>query len=467
MWGLLNNGTTQALNLVIGIFLARLLSPQDYGIVGVLAIFTTLASNLQSFGFAQAIVNMKSPEKRDYNAVFWFNILVSFAVYIILFFLAPLLAAYFRQEELIPLSRVVFLAFVASAFGIAPGAYMLKNLMVKEATIIGVVSLIVSGLTGIFLAWNGMAYWSLAWQQIIYIALVTLGRYLYTPWRPSFKIDFTPIKGMFSFSVKIFLTMVINTLSLNILTFIFGRFFPMRVVGNFTQANKWNTMAYSFLTGTVQQVAQPVLAQITEDKDREKRVFRKMMRFTAFLTFPAMLGLLMVANEFIIITISDKWINSVPLLQILVLGGAFIPLHTLYQNLVISHGRSDLYLKCNSMLILLEVVLALLLASYGIKTMVTAYTALNIIFFFVWQGISRHLIGLTFIEVIKDTFPFLLASLLVMTLVYFITIWIGNLVLLLLVRIILAAIFYFLIMKISKARILEESIEYFKKRFSK
>ena len=217
-WGAVNNGATQLLNIVIGIFLARLLSPGDYGLVGMLSIFSAIAGNLQSSGFSTAIVNMKSPTARDYNAVFWFNVLTSLAIYAVLFFSAPLIAAYFRQPCLVELSRLVFLSFVIASFGIAHNAYMFKNMMNRELAAIGVVALVASGAAGIAMAYCGMAYWSLAWQQIIYIAMVNIGRYRFTPWRPSLRVDFSPIRRMFPFSVKILVTTIVNTVSNNILT---------------------------------------------------------------------------------------------------------------------------------------------------------------------------------------------------------------------------------------------------------
>ena len=274
VWSLMNNGTTQLLNLVFGIFLGRLLSPADYGMVGVLTIFTAIAGNLQSSGFTQALTNMKRPTANDYNAVFWFNVTVSVTVYAVLFFCAPLIAAFFRQPELTRLSRFVFLSFVIASLGIAHGAYMFKNLMVKQTTVIGFVALLASGTAGVVLALKGYSYWSLAWQQVIYIAVLNIGRYACTPWRPSLRIDFSPVRRMFGFSVNILFTSILNTLNSNLLVFIFGRMLPIRTVGSFTQANKWNTMAYSFLTGTLAQVAQPVMAEVGDDGERERRVFR-------------------------------------------------------------------------------------------------------------------------------------------------------------------------------------------------
>ena len=188
-----------------------------------------------------------------------------------------------------------------------------------------------------------MAYWSLAWQQVLYISLTSLWRFFIIPWRPSFHIDFTPVKKMFSFSYKILVTTIVNTISQNILTFIFGRLYSAKVVGNFSQAFKWDTMASTFVSGTVSQVAQPVLVEVNNDVKRQVNVFRKMMRFTAFLVFPAMFGLAMISHEFIILLISDKWIESIPLLRILCISGAFLPFYTMYQNLILSRGKSAVY----------------------------------------------------------------------------------------------------------------------------
>ena len=175
-WGVLNNGTTQVLNILIGIFLGRLLSPEDYGIVGVLTIFTVIAGNLQSSGFTQGLVNLKAPTARDYNSVFWFNVLASVSIYVILFLAAPLIARFFHEPRLINVSRFVFLGFFISSFGIAHNAYMLKNMMNRELTIVGLVALVISGTAGIIMAFRGWAYWSLACQQIIYITMLNIGR---------------------------------------------------------------------------------------------------------------------------------------------------------------------------------------------------------------------------------------------------------------------------------------------------
>jgi len=459
LWGAVNSGTTQLLNLAFGLVLARLLSPAEYGIVGVLTIFTVMAGNLQASGFTQGLINLKAPTARDYNAVFWFNITASFVLYALLFLSAPLIADFFHQPVLVKVSRVVFLSFVISSFGIAQSAYMTKNMMQREIAISSVLALVVSGTAGVTLAFMDMSYWALVWQQILYITVLNIGRYYYSAWRPSWHFSWEPIRGMFSFSVKILLTNMLNTVSQHLLTFFFGRLFPIATVGNFSQANKWNTMAHTTISNTLGQVAQTVLVSVEDEREREIRVFRKMLRFTAFLSFPGLLGLALVSREFILLCLGDQWADAVPLLQVLCLGGAFLPFYTLYQNLAISNRRSDVYLWCNTLQMVAQLAVVITLYREGVMTIVWAYSALNIIWLGVWQLTARRLTGLRCRDVLLDTVPFLLVALFVMATTYYATLWIDSLVALLVARILLAAVLYFLLMKAARIKILEECIK--------
>ena len=464
MWGALNSGSTQLLNLIFGIILGRLLTPAEYGIVGVLSIFTLIAGNLQSSGFTQALVNLKAPRNEDYTAVFWFNTLTSFVLYALLFLSAPLIAQFFHQPCLVEVSRFVFLSFVISSFGIAHNAYMTKNMMNRELAIIGAIALLCSGGVATFLAFYGFSYWSLAWQQIIYITVLNIGRYYYTPWRPSWHFTFEPVRKMFGFSVKILITNIINTLSNNILTLLFGRLYPIKAVGDYSQAYKWNTMASAFVANAVGQVAQPVLASVKEEHGRSVRVFRKMLRFTAFLSFPAMFGLAIISNEFILLTIGKRWLDAVPLLQMLCIGGAFVPFYTLYQNVAISNGRSDFYMFCNIAQIVLQLVIIAFFYHLGINTMVMVYTLFTIAWLFVWQWIAHRIIGLRFWEVIKDVMPTQCIALLVMATTYFVTLPLHHLLLLLICRILIATLLYAAIMKVLHVEMMDELLLFIKKR---
>ena len=466
-WSFLSSGGMQLLNLIIGIFLARLLSPGEYGIVGMLAIFTLLANNLQESGFGVALVNIKDIKHNDYNAVFWFNVGMSVLLYVILFFSAPLIASFFHQPCLIPLSRFVFLGFIIASLCISPNAMLVRGLKMKEKAITSLSALVVSGTVAVIMAIKGFSYWSLATQQILYNVVICFGRFYYTRWYPTFKVDFTPVKQMFSFSYKVLITAVLTTINNNVLTVIFGRLFPAQAVGNFTQANKWNTMANQMVTNTMAQVAQPVFTQVTDDNERQRRVFGKMLRFTAFLSFPALFGLALVAPQVILLAIGDKWIDSIPLLQILCISGAFIPLYTVYQNLFLSQGKSGTYmwLTIGQIAIMLTAVLAC--HSLGIKAMVIAFACINILWLLAWQVFANRLIGYCFFSMFRDLLPFMLIALAVMVVTYFVTLHISNMLMLLVARVLIAAALYFITMKLLRAQILEDCIEFIRSKKSK
>ena len=469
-WSMLNNGTLQVLNILFGVVLARLLSPGDYGIVGVLTIFTLIAGNIQSSGFTQALINLKPPKDEDYNSVFWFNVIVSIFLYAVLWVCAPLIADFFHQPVLVDVSRFVFLAFLISSFGIAHAGYLSKNMMNREVAIINLIALLCSGGIGIVLAFNGYKYWALAWQQVIYITVLNIGRYYFVKWRPSWRIDFGPVKRMFGFAVNILFTNIINTLSGQVLTFIFGRFFPIAQVGNFSQANKWNTQANTFISGTMSQVIQTVLVSVSDDKERQKRVFRKMLRFTSFFAFPVMLGLAFVSREFVEVVLGEKWVECIPLLQVLCVAGAFMPLYTVYQHLAIGCKRSDLYLWCNVGQIVLQIAITLLCYYYYSKSIivvVTLYSIFTILWLVSWQIVAKRLINLKWLEAIADIAPFAIITLAVLALTHLATFWIDNPVWLLVIKVIVAIALYIATMKIVKVKIFEECWDFARKKITR
>lgn len=265
---------------------------------------------------------------------------------------------------------------------------------------------------------------------------------------------------MFGFSSKILITNVIGQVSANILTVIFGRILPVRTVGNFTQANKWNGMASSTVSGMIAQVAQPVFSSIMEEQNRQLNVLRKMMRFTSYLAFPAMFGLAIIAPEFIILLISDKWADSIPILQILCISGAIAPLYLPLQNLIISHGRSDLFMWVSIAQIVIQCAIILAFAHYGILIMIAIYSIFYMIWIVVWQLPLKKIVGYTFSSLLQDTIPFMLSALISIGFAYIATITFHSLIIRLIIKIIIAAGIYYLIMRFAHAKIQKECLNY-------
>ena len=194
------------------------------------------------------------------------------------------------------------------------------------------------------MALNGFAYYGLAVQTITYIGIGSLLKFIYAPWKPTFQIDLHPLKLMFGFSSKLILTNIFTQISNNIFSVVLGKFYNPQQLGFYSQGQKWMGMGQQLISGMINSVAQPILVQIGSDTERQKNVFRKMVRFGAFVSFPSMLGLAFTGKEFIWILLGEKWLSSVPFLQLFCIWGAVGYLWILYTNLLISYGKSDIYL---------------------------------------------------------------------------------------------------------------------------
>lgn len=460
LWGGLNNGAVQVLGALFGIFLLRLLSPSDYGKIAMLTVFANLASTLQESGFMAALCNLKDPTHRDYNAVFWFNIMMGGSLYVLLYLCAPLIADFYHDADLLWLSRYMFLGFFITSFGTVQRAWLFRNMMNKQTCIIAIVSLVVSNVVGILMAWLGYAFWGLATQSLLFVSCMVLMNWYYSPWRPSLHIDLRPAWQMFGFSSRLLLTNVVNTLSSNAFSFLLGKFYGAHSAGVYGNARKWDDMCSSSINGMLTGVAQPVMAQVRDNRERSRQVFRKMLRFVSFVSFPCMFGIGLISREFLLIFTGPKWEESAYLLSLLSIYGAVFPLLTLYGQMVISQGRSNINMYSTMALSSLILLGLVLLHSYGLYVMVFYFIGINVAWLFVWQYFAYRLIGLRLWEALSDVLPFLLLSAACMALTWWITRPIESLWLLLLAKVVLAAVLYLTAIWISGARIMRESVDY-------
>lgn len=463
-WGGLSNGIQQLLNLLFGIALARILNAEDYGMVGMLSIFSLIAGSLQESGFTAALANKREISHKDYNAVFWFSSGISLCLYAVLFLCAPLIARFYEVPELTALARYSFLGFFIASLGIAHSAYLFRNLMVKQKAIAAIIGLVVSGSVGVTMALMGFAYWGIATQSIVYVGTINICYWKLSPWRPTLSFDFRPLKGMISFSSKLLITNIFNHINNNLFSVILGKFYNEQAVGYYSQANKWNLMGHLLISNMVNGVAQPVFAQVGDERERQLRVFRKMLRFTAFVSFPAMLGLSLISPQFIVIAVTDKWLPSAGMLQLLCVGGAFIPITLLYSNLIVSKGKSNIFMWNTVTLGIFQLAAMLLLHTYGIRTMILAYVAINISWLLVWHYFVWREIGLTLFQAMKDILSFAVIAAGVMICTYYITLNITNIYLLLTAKILIAAVLYTGVMWGSRSVTFKESIQYLTKK---
>lgn len=475
IWGGISNGVVQLLGALFGLILLRLLSPSDHGKIAALVIFSNIASCLQESGFIAALANKEEPTHEEYNAVFWFNILVGGALYVILFFAAPWIADFYHEPVLCPLGRFAFLSFVLASFGTAQRAYLFGHLMVKQTSIMQMLSITLSGVVGVCLAYFGFAYWGLAAQSLVYVGSMTAISWYFSPWRPTLHINLRPAWQMFGFSCKLLINSLAFQLNNNAFGVLLNRFFGNHIAGIYSNARKWDDMAITTIGGMIQGVAQPTLRQAAIESKNEQQevdfgrlqqVFRKMLRFTCFVSFPCLFGLALIAEDFIVLVVGEKWHASALLLSLLCIYGAFSPVTTLYSNLVISRGKSTINMVIGllSCALVWGGIIVLHALGYELQEMVIYYVVLNIGWLFVWQFFARRLIGLHFRHAFLDILPFLVFAVFVMGLTGWVTAPLGLTWIRLLLRIVVAAALYIGLLALAKAKILKESIQYLRKK---
>lgn len=454
----------QVLNLVFGIFLSRLLTPADYGVVGALTIFSAIAGIFSESGFILAIVNKKQVDDADYNAVFWFNVVMSLAIYAGLWFGAPLIARFYGQPEMVALSRFIFIGFVASALSATPTAYFFRNLDVKTRSSVQIAALALSGVGGVIAAFSGLGYWSIAIQTVIYTFTNSGLLWWRCPWRPSFSFSGAALRALLPFSMKQLVVSLFTQINNNIFSVLLGRFYGMRVTGFYTQGNKWTAMGSGTLVGMLNGVGQPVLRQTVDDAERQLRVFRRLLRFTCILTFPAMFGLAICAREIIVLLITDKWLDSVAVMQILCIGAAFLPVSTLFGNLFNSAGRPGVYMWNVLTLGTLQTLLLCVTSQYGLTVMLALYSALNVAWAGVWLAVTKQLMKFRVRLMLTDILPPLVLALLTMGATWLLTEPISPLWLQLVARILVGGVLYILAVRLILPMDFKEALSFLRKK---
>ncbi|NGM65749.1 lipopolysaccharide biosynthesis protein [Sphingobacterium sp. SGR-19] len=468
LWGGIANGIQQVFALLFGIVLGRILMPEDMGIVGILTIFSAVSAAFMESGFVSALIIKKNITQDDYNAVHWLCIAIGATLYLLLFFAAPLIADFYEIPILATAARVSFLNFFISSFGIAHSAYLNRNLLLRERALSTTAAVFISGICGVTTAFYGLGYWSLIIQNLTYCIVTSSGFFYYSGFRPTLHFNFKPIQSMFRYSSKLLLTNVFINVNNNFLTSILGKFFPTAIVGQFNQANKWNLMGQTFILSINNSLIQPLMTEISQnDGSRQVRVFRKLLSFVSFITFPLMFGLSFVSNEFIIILIGQKWLVAADYLRIVAFGGAFAVASNVFANYNLSQGRSTIYMWNIICFGLLQIALFFLLKSYSIIYLLYAYTGLQIIWLNTWYYICRHKLQYHYYFLFKDVYLFAVTA----TLSLFITnLWASHIDHIYLRFVAKAAglvSIYLFLLFITKSDILSEVISFLKEKISK
>ena len=347
-WNLIDRLSSQVLYAVTGIVLARLLSPDDFGLVGAVLVFQAFASLLVDSGFSSALIQRKNPTREDYSTVLWFNLIVAAVIYVLLWLCAPLIADCFQSDRrLIPLSRLMFLTFILNASSIVQVNRLMKRMDMKPVAIANAVSLAAGGAVGIILALKGYGAWAIVWQSIVLSAVKSGLLWLTQRWSPVAVLSLTRLRGYFSIGSRMMMTSFLNTVFQNIYSFVIGNRAGMVQLGYYTQSDKWSKMGVMSVYQILTSSFLPALSAVQDEPERFNRVSAKMNRFTSYISFPAFTCLAVMATSIFHVLFGTKWDPSILLFQLLLLRGIFTVFIGYYNNvlLALGHARAIMWME--------------------------------------------------------------------------------------------------------------------------
>lgn len=409
-WSFIDNISSSGITFLIGLVLARLLTPEEYGIMAIIAIFIAVSNSIIDSGFSNALIRKTRIERIDYNTVFYFNLTVSILIYALLYLAAPAIGVFFKEPVLAEVIRIIGWVLIINALAIIPRTRFVRDVDFKTQTKVSLVSSISSGVIGIGMALGGMGVWSLVGQQLSRQFLNTLFLWVYSKWHPVWEFSTESFKELFGFGSKLLLSGLLNTIYKNIYYIIIGRFYTSAQLGQYTRAEQFNMIFSSNLTSVVQRVSYPVLSSIQEEPERLREAYRKVIKITMLITFACMLGLAAVAKPLILILIGEKWLPAVYFLQIICFSGMLYPLHAINLNILQVKGRSDLFLKLEIIKKIIAVGPIVVGIVYGIECMLWGGVLISFIAYFLNSYYSANLINYPTSEQIKDILPTFLTS---------------------------------------------------------
>lgn len=462
-WNFIDKGGLQLIQIAFMAVLMRLLNVEEFGLMAVLTVFTALATILQDGGFYSALVRKKDADEFDYSSVFYLNITISVLLYLILFLCAPYITAFFKSPILTDLSRFVFLTFVINAFAIIQNVQLTKRLNFKTNSKITFASGIIAGIIAIIMAIKGFGVWSLAAQLVLQALIRTFLLWIFIKWRPTTAFVFERIRQMFGYSVNLTINLLINQVSTKLYTVIIGKYFSINDAAYYDQAQKWNNISQSIIGNSIHGVAFPVLSNI-DSEERLRRIYRKIIRITAFISFPVAMLLIIAAEPIVTILLTKQFLPIVPYMQILAIGWAFYPLFLLIGTLLQTIGRSALILRIEMSKSILFIIGLLATIKFGITGMVTSFTIVSIISFIYGYYFAGKHISYQVKLLFKDIFPYLIISIVVFTPLYWLNNFEINNVLCFALQTTIGGGIYLLIVKILGSQVFKDCYEFIKNK---
>lgn len=410
VWSGIERFSVQGSQFFLGLIVARLVSPSDYGMIGMLAIFISLSQAIADGGFSQALLQKKHPDENDYNTVFYINFLISLFIYVLLFLVSPYIASFYETPVLEILTKVLGINIIIFSFNIVQRTQLTKNIDFKTQTKASITSVIIGGLFGIYFAYQGYGIWALVIQSLCRNLLNTSLLWHFSDWKPRRIFSLKSFKSLFSFGSKLLITHILVSIFENLYIVIIGKFYSATQIGFYTRAIQFQQFPSKSVTNIVQRVSFPTLSLIQDDNSRLRSSFSKFNRYTMFIVAPSMIMVGILADPLVRIVLTEKWIEIVPLIQLFVFVGLVYPLHSLSLNILKAKGRSDLFLKLElikNFIILISLTLSF---SFGVKAIVISQILSLFISYYINSIYIDKIIKFSFWNQIRDLLPVIILS---------------------------------------------------------
>ncbi|MDE6803189.1 MAG: lipopolysaccharide biosynthesis protein [Muribaculaceae bacterium] len=420
IWSSIERFSVQGILFIVTIIMARLLTPADYGLVGMLAIFIAVSQSLIDSGFSQALIRKQDRSEIDNSTVFYFNIVVGIILYIILYLCAPLIAKFYSEPKLVPITRLIGLNIIFNSLAVVQRALLTIRLDFKTQAKASLIGAIVSGIIGIIMAYTGFGVWAIVTQQIFNLALVTLFLWLLSHWKPILIYSWDSFRELFSFGSKLLGAGLLDTLYRNLYLIVIGKIFRASDLGYYTRAHQFSDFASSNVTGILQRVSYPVLCTIQNDDERLANVYRRMLRTSTFIIFPMMMLLAAVSRPLVLAFLTEKWLFASTLLIPLCFGAMWYPVHAINLNLLQVKGRSDLFLRLEIIKKCIGIMIICVTIPFGLLVMCWGTVVNSVVSLIINTYYTGKIINLGFLTQMRDILPILFLSLTVGAMVFLI-----------------------------------------------
>lgn len=462
IWKFLERIGTQGVQFIVSIILARLLLPSDYGVVSMILVFTAIANVFIQTGFSTSLIQKKDSDELDFSSVFYISLLIASICYVILFFSAPIIASFYNMPAITSILRVISLTLFFGAINSVQNAKIAKEMKFKKLFLSSLVAILISGATGVLMAYKGFGPWALVGQQIANSIATTIILWFTSGWQPKLMFSINRVKSLLSYGWKILCSALLDTIYQNIYNLVIGKFYSSSTLGNYNKGEQFPKLIAVNVDGAISSVMLPAYSKQQDRKDKLKKMVRRSIVTSSLLLFPMMFGLAAVAETVVKVLLTENWLGCVPFMQLLCIVYALYPINTANLQVIKALGKSDYFLKLEIIKKVIGLIVLIVTLPFGVLQMAIGQVLVAILSTFINAFPNRKLLNYNYFEQIKDLFPSLIISIIMFIIVYSFNFINLNMYILLIIQILVGVIIYFGLAYIFKLESLNYMIEILK-----